>query len=249
VEKTTYEGNTYIVMLINRSDSPLMGHQLLMFRVEDDEIYLLPHPIQTEGIGYIMVFVDGFADRNGNGYPDLAIDTGTGGSHPTLYLVLLELRPHGEVEDISPQSSDALPRYLVDLDGDGIFEIEARGCIPHPFNGYCLDRYFGFRRLFAWDGTAYRDISATNEAYWPAIAAFWRGTREREGCLLPDYPMYDMLVGYLAMGRLQEGWSRLHPLLRWDTCSQDSFARYSKDMIDLVAWVGTHLAGNNPRQQ
>lgn len=129
VERITYEGDTYVVMLINRSESLLFGQQLFMFRVVGDEISLIPDPIQTHPVGDIMGIGDGFSDRNGNSYPDLAIGTNSGGSHPTIVLVLLEIRPGGEVVDITPEITYAYPRSLVDLDGDGILEIEALGCM------------------------------------------------------------------------------------------------------------------------
>lgn len=50
-----------------------------------------------------------------------------------------------------------------------------------------------------------------------------------------------MLVGYLAMGRLAEGWLRLHPRLRWTECQEQALAKHQPDMIELVAWVGARL--------
>jgi hypothetical protein len=244
IARVTYEGSTYVVILAPYI-SPLMGHTLLIFQVTDDTPVLIPDAV--ESLCCNMRFDPAysasddsfdFADVNGNGYPDIAIYADSGGSGEYGGLVLLEITSDGEITNITPQRIDVSPRYLVDIDDDGIFEIFGNSSyrVPLPGSDTLMTRYYG------WDGTAYQDISATlDEMYWPMIGEFWESVAQSNGCLLPSAEMYQMLMDYLARGQLEEGWVRLQPQLRWDLCSVHVWTNDRDDMDDLMEWVEAHL--------
>jgi hypothetical protein len=129
----------------------------------------------------------------------------------------------------------------IDLENDGIMEIKANWIasdIPISMN-HCSS---ALTRYYAWDGSAYRDISASlDESHWPAIGQYFDTPQVDNGCLLPDVPMYWMLLGYEAMGRLEEEWQSLQPQLRWNECSPEILVDRGEDMGKFLIWVGTHL--------
>lgn len=249
IESVDYEGITYLAVIARNSYIELQS-RLLLFRMVNGEPELIPDPVTTSPVGYILSFEDwenylgGFMDRNGNGYPDLAIFTTTGGSHPTVVDVLLEIRPGGEVVDITPFTSDygRARAFLTDLEDDGVFEYGAWRCLPTPFNPTCPDMYYGPARYFAWDGNAYVEITGSLDvSYWPEINAFWESVATQDGCLLPSYDMYDMLLAHFVRDELADAWARLEPMLRWDECTAEQLERYGEDMDDLVKWVNERL--------
>jgi hypothetical protein len=185
-----------------------------------------------------------FADRNRNGYPDLIVTGGTGGNCYWQEFQLLEFRPGDVVVDLIPPDDDIYVRTMVDLNNDGVQELELRIYTYVPYQSTAcssirLVRYYG------WDGSAYVDISPTlNQSYWPAINQFWANLPDDAVCLQPTEPdLIPMLLGYEAMGRFEEGWTRLQSRLRWDACA--SFTPMTSFQLDnmaqLLFWVGERL--------
>lgn len=248
VESTTFDGDTYKVVIVTY-DRLYASHQLLMFRISNGNVEEIPISVITTPIGNFLGFddrhwgLDGFTDRNGNGYPDLAIHS-SGGQY---LMILLEIQPDGTVVDISPviSSDDKVTTYLVDLELDGVLEFLAAQHAINP-QGVCPVQPCGLIRYYGWNGTAYVDITSSLDiAYWPEIGAFWDRVSDQNGCLLPDYSMYAMLMAYEARDELPEGWVLLEPALRWDECSAEQIEQHGEDMDNLLEWLGARLGDSD----
>ncbi|MFN8374516.1 MAG: hypothetical protein U0694_16765 [Anaerolineae bacterium] len=250
VSRVTFE-NVLYVAVVNRDTLLTPVGWFLMFRMIDDQPELLDDELPNyprADFMYLNVFttsdgqiISGFADRNGNGYPDLAVDTASSGSNGWSITLLFELRPAGEVVYLTPATPDVPPNSFVDLNGDSILEMRgvwkyydvALGlpncCFP------LMIRYFG------WDGTVYQDISSTlPDLYYPAIAELQKGFRGGFGCMHPSVSLYQMLIDYYAIGRLPEGWAWLQPRLDLNSCSIHDTFNYEID--GLLKWVNVRLA-------
>jgi len=253
IERTEYEGSTYVALIVEPEFILAGSRRLLLFRLTDDGPVLLPDVLNT-GFYYYITFsgvrfghdgdLGGFADRNGNGYPDLAIDTDSNGSCGVQAMQVLEIRPDDRVMNLSPITmqhlGDSAPRDFVDLEGDGILEIVVATYSVAPTSYGC--HIPAMIQYYAWDGTAYQNISPTlDESYYPAIDQYWSSIDREDVCLLPDQPMYQMLIDYIALGRLEEGWLRLQRVLHWERCPGDLTDFQRDHMLSLVAWVGSHL--------
>lgn len=248
--ETTYGGDTYLALNIQAS---FLHNQLLIFWLAGDLPTLIFDSDVASG-NYLWLtlsgmYVDrdlgGFADRNGNGLPELVLENNPGGASCNREtLTVLEIQPGGQVADITPER--ALRVFLdgfVDLDGDGVLEIEASEWFfdKPQLSGVFCDR-IEIKRYYSWNGTAYVDISGTlGEAYYPDIQAYWDSVAGQDGCLLPNYDMYRMLVSNMAMGRLHEGWSRLAPLLRWEQCFPSVLTASGEDIGQFITWMGKYL--------
>jgi hypothetical protein len=261
VATITVDGVTYVAIVAERSIL-LRSYTLMLFRVVDGHVELVPIPIQDELDGYILaVETDpnttgdtfragtlGFADRNSNGFPDLAIGWHCGGNSRCHRVYLIELQG-STVIDLMPDTGDLRPRELVDLDADGIMEIEADSYFYGVrFPGLPTSAMPLVTRYYGWDSAsnAYHDISATvDESHWSAINAFWQEVAQDEGCI-PTFDAYAPLLNYLAMDRLTEGWALVEPHLHWEKCEPRMKEQYSTEMVDLVAWVESQLEAAQP---
>lgn len=104
VARVTFEGTEYIVVLAQ--DQMLeYANRILVFRLESGPPALIPLPALPQPMGIIFSFTPwsflarqeqigeyGFADRNNNGFPDIAIYSTTGGNHPIRATVVLEMQ-------------------------------------------------------------------------------------------------------------------------------------------------------------
>jgi hypothetical protein len=169
------------------------------------------------------------ADRNGNGLPDFAFTEYSGGNCcPPTHLFVFEIQTDGSVKNITPNGrGDA--QELIDIDGDGIFEIKGVSWIT-PFHelGNTQSRYINLIRWYGWDGNAYVDVSAQYpDLYEPEIVSL-RRTLESTGCSISDNTaaIQQIILDYYAIGRLQEDWQELRSTFNWDTCTDQGFSEY-----------------------
>jgi hypothetical protein len=129
IEELNFVGDTYVAMIVDDSDH-FMGHGLLLFRLVDGEPQLIPNPIRYDYSSDFLNFAEedyqevtaGFADRNGNGYPDLTVYASSGGNCGLIMPLILEIHPGGEVVDLTPFTSMQFRAELVDLNNDGVLE-------------------------------------------------------------------------------------------------------------------------------
>jgi hypothetical protein len=190
----------------------------------------------------------GFADRNGNGRLDLAVMNLPTGTCGFSTLTLLEMQDDGQLENIAPTNWRTYSKALSDTNDDGILEIKVVEFFDIPIPVNCGQ--FPVTHWYGWNGTAYVNISGElGESYYPDIQAYWDSLASKDGCLLPSYEMYQMLVSYIAMGRLQEGWARLGPLLQWEKCSPETLVEQSEEFGQFLEWIGTELQNELQVQQ
>jgi hypothetical protein len=250
----------YVAITVYKTAFQGLLQSLLVFRHRNGSAQLLPFPPSQMDGGYYWSeayvfnlsdydwdteegYVErplGFDDRNRNGLPDLAVRVSSGGNNGYGGMVLVEITEESRLIDIAPTPNDAIVREIRDINNDGLDELVAYGCIPHPFNDMCnYDRWFGIERYFGWDGERYVDISATLDAdvYYPALSQFWDTFDETSTCVLPSLEMYDMLVAAYIRGELDAQWERLQPSLRWGGCSVSSLQDYRIHLSSLVQWV------------
>jgi hypothetical protein len=236
-------GDAEIIVMIPRSHFSVLLDQVYVFGVTDEAVHILP--FSDDVIGYVHFASTHLSDHNLNGYPEVAVFYHPGGNCGIEELQLLEIRWPEAVLNLTPALDVyGINTYAVkDLDDDGISEYLAIDrSVYTPFvGGGCnpiqVPRYYG------WDGTAYVDILHTlDQSYWPTIQRYWGQLPHDAACVLPDYPMYQMLVSYRTWGRLAQGWSRLEGRLRWDACSAEVMKEYSDDMNALLRWIAQQFA-------
>ena len=256
VERRNYQGDDYIAIIVHSLHSVYFD-EFWMFRVHDDvpRIVLTSREIRSSGILNFSWVIDGhylggFEDRNANGQPDLAIYTNGGGSCDSSQIRIVEIASNGELSDLSPNIGASVTN-LVDVNNDGMPEIQA-GWSASDIPLAIKTCYIYLVRYYGWDGTAYQDISPTlDESLWPVVGQFFKNIQSRDGCLFPDYTdisIYELLLAYQGMGRLEEGWQSLQPQLRWDKCSPEILAKRGEDMGKFLAWVGKHLQEEQQNQ-
>ncbi|MCB9453752.1 MAG: hypothetical protein H6672_20165 [Anaerolineaceae bacterium] len=246
LRRTTVEGDTYVIGFVTlMANDALLGNiGLLAFREDETPELMLPYSPYSWNIPKIM---GAFADYNQNGYPDLMLENRYGGDCPRQETTLLEVRP-GEIVNITPANSVFLE--MVDLDGDAIPEIAASRqtwyqqqgvSLPDTAESNCPD--LTLVRWFRWNGDSYQDISPElGEAFYPRIVTFWElAAQDEDGCLLPDRAMYDLLLDYELIGKLEEGWARLYPQLNWDACPATVLSEQGEAMGAFLSWVGDRL--------
>ena len=113
IARVRLDSSEYVAMLAQ--DQMLEeANRLLLFRRDSDVIILLPIPPRSDPTGYVYSFTPwswlepadleayGFADRNGNGLPDIAIYTTTGGNHPLRATWMLEIQSDGSIAELMP---------------------------------------------------------------------------------------------------------------------------------------------------
>ncbi len=236
--RTINFGNAkYVAVIIYRAGYDSGFDRLLLFRIVDQTPILLNNPLDTlpESLLHYSFIDQGFADRNDNGLPDLAISVGWGGSCCSAKLTLFEIDHYNQFVDISPHASDVYPARFEDLNHDGFPEIEAIS--PSGQGWESVTRWFG------WNGQDYVDVSAQYpEFYLPRINAFSQKLTSDSQCHLKDtidVEMLDFLADYDVMGRLPEGWSELLRLIKMN-CSSSNLQTYSKLLATAQQWVNLH---------
>ncbi|HTP10229.1 MAG TPA: hypothetical protein VMP08_18375, partial [Anaerolineae bacterium] len=137
VARTEFNETSYVAVIVGKNPTGFTLPTLLLFRLDKGGPVLISELRHDEwatmffGSEYLNsellkgdVFKKqlqgGFADRNHNGLPDLAVRVSNGGDcYDCGSLVLLELTKDGGVRDITPVS-DFNPNGLADIDGDGM---------------------------------------------------------------------------------------------------------------------------------
>jgi hypothetical protein len=255
--RKTYAGHEYAAILVREPDYPFV--QFWIFRLTDDAPLLIANTSVSLGVTSTEIDANSykFADLNGNGLPDLSLFSWSGGNCPSMGFQLLEIQPDAEIVNVAasiPFSTwgiltshtdlyDSVINFEpVDLNQDRIMEIKVTGkffdYVGQP-NAGC--NFLPLVRYYSWNGIAYEDITSTlDETYYPGIDAYFKSI-EQPTCLAPDLAMDQMLVDYLALGRLKEGWARLEPQLHWELCSPETLVRQGTLMGELLVWIGTYL--------
>lgn len=238
--RITYEESTYVAIL--HIWGGLFPSPLLVFRLTGNDVTLIFHSRSTP----YYWDSEGFADRNANGYPELALGGYSGGNCGGFTISLLEIRPSDELVNVAPEvSGEVNLNEWVDVDNDGLLEIKGFDRVGIPLYGVSCPE-LQIIHLYRWNGTAYEDVTAEyGAAYYPNLETYWDSIEPSEGCLLPDYAMYEMLVGSIALGQLQEAWSRLWDSLQWGECSGAVLVEHASEMTDLLTWVGEYLQQEN----
>ena len=232
--RTVNFGNTkYVAVIIYRGGYDSGFDRLLLFRIVDQTPLELTNPLETlpESLLHYSFIDQGFADRNGNGLPDLAVSVGWGGTCCAPKLSLFEIKPNNQVVDIAPYARDVYPERFEDLNHDGLPEIESWS--PSGQGSESIKRWFG------WNGQRYVDVSAQYpQFYLPRINEFAHKLTSDSQCHLKNVVIEEMmnfLADYKALGRLSEGWNELQQLIRVN-CSPADLQKYEKLLTDIEDW-------------
>jgi hypothetical protein len=228
-----FQNVQYIALIIRREgDSPLLWHSyLVLFRSSDHGMALLDNDL---GYYLTMGFDEyGFTDRNKNGLPDLTVYAWNGGKCCPFELHIFEIKPTHQIEEISPWTTDVYPIRFIDLDNDGIPEIEGQEGTVGAYNPM-ITRWFG------WNGQAYVDISRQHpELYLSRINDFAQGIAsdcDRFPPVREEMEYY--LANFYAMGRLSDGWSELQRILKLH-CSADELQRVEGVLKEVEQWMNS----------
>lgn len=259
IDTLEYGGTTYIAVVTAYSYMP--NERFWLFQLEQGQPIL-----REDATGFVplMQYFDfalsesaiaGFADRNQNGLPDLAVYAWNthGSTCCPGTLVLLEFKENGEIINIAPQSQEVYVTGFEDLDGNEILEITGYDtiCLPH----YDC-RANSLVRWWQWNGTAYVDITASQEEFYrPAIDIALQNSANHNGCYVP-YEMergfakedpggiYTALLSYYALNRLMEGWAELYRAFWWN-CTYEQLLAIEPTVSEIAAWVNEVYESNN----
>jgi len=255
--ETTFQGVTYRLLIFFNSFSDITT-RTIMFKLMGTDWLVVDLSAIDGGYGFAVALDEragspaGFADRNGNGYPDIAIWRYFDANTIDGTRRLLEIRPGDEIVDLIPPEIDTIERWLVDLEGDGVFEIMVSQIVnihPATFEQMISPSYCCVAQIhyYGWTGARYEDISASlDERYWPEIEDYWRHARTVGACLQPTYEMAQMLLAYDARGALAEGWAmlqpRLTPRVEGETCDSLGSTARMYDPEAFFQWVEERIA-------
>jgi hypothetical protein len=263
VTRTTYNGSDYVAMVLPELFLPFGSADVWMFRLTNGSNPILLS--NTDGFvphfGYLSEdFNEGqfrFGDVNGNGRPDLVLKLTSAGSCPNNGIEILEVQDNGDVLNVansilnnSDFSADVANERMEDVihqvdlmiqNGETEVKVTYRVNVLPGLHDYTCDSFLPLVRYFRWEGTAYKDITATlSVSDYPDIDRYFTSITGKS-CLLPDAAMNQMLIDYAALGRLSEGWARLAPRLQWDKCSPAALEESGETMGALLTWTGKYL--------
>ncbi len=246
IATTWFANHRYVV---GSMPSPILGSTaVLLFRVDAQG-----HVTELKSgfglpTGYSYLWLDdseGFADRNQNQRPELPIYGYTGGNCCPRYMLLLELNPQGEFVNITPRHTDVTPTRFNDLDQDGVWEIEGVLPVSIPLDSSSSNRP-SLVRWFAWDGSRYVETSANYQDWYQQrdIDPLWEYLGYRQPCVpLPlllytgDISVYQVLLDYYAMGRLDEGWAEIQRRANWAECKPRLMPQYEREISLFEDWL------------
>jgi hypothetical protein len=252
VYETQFDDNIYRVGSIT-SPSPYPPRVFLFFRIDaagnaqqlsvtlDFPPGYVPWDLD---MFYSSVAVNaGFGDRNGNGRPDIPVWGNTGGNCCPRALLLLELNDQGEFVDITPIMTDVDPVGFEDLDEDGIWEIVGvMGSGPNF-------RETHLTRVYAWDGSAYIEASLQFEDwYLERIKGALVRVNRAQSCVYVPFlissgdsdgtNIYQALLDYYVIGRIEEGWQVIRNMIHWADCKQEYTDKASRiEIWRFEQWV------------
>ena len=161
--EASFEDDTYIAVQLPTTFLYANPNSVLLFRkVGEIETLLVDSRQLKDSRGIDLCCSAGFseepfADRNGNGYLDLAIYFGAGVSQTTVGIVLIELRPNQELVKLVNGISGQRVQF-VDIEEDDILEIEAIQRVPIPDSLWNPEDYwqdYWIPRWYQWDGESY----------------------------------------------------------------------------------------------
>ena len=181
--------------------------------------------IQFAGLGYTWDTAVGWRDINGDGLLELPVWAANGGyCWACTRLYILQLVPAGDdppqvreltgsIPFLNLLTTPNIPKWLNDLSGDGLPEIELLdGRFEFAFG---LDREDspGLYRVYAWNGSRYADASTSYPGYFDFQIERARAALETTyGQPLQGGPEIGRAVLYLlaydARGQRDEGWNR-----------------------------------------
>jgi hypothetical protein len=194
----------------------------------------------------------GFADRNGNGLPEIPIWGWNGGNCCPSVMSVAELHPEIGYVRITPyihkEPTEPNGIYLIgfyDLEQDGILEIQSMSPVTHDA---------GIIRWFAWDGWAYVEVTADHEDWYLEhiqliLNSLGYGSHSRSytGCVGVPWiqtssgDIHQALLDYYMIGRLDEGWAKIRRLTNWTACREYLRRNHEKyDLLDVISfenWV------------
>jgi hypothetical protein len=242
VSQTQFNGATYSVGSIP-SQVPYPPIDILGFRVDPDgNVQQLEVPYDFP-IGYVPWLLGEFADHNGNGRSDIPVSGFTGGNCCPGTLSLLELNDQGDFVDITPIMTDVDPVGFEDLDEDGIWEIVGvMGSSPNF-------REIRLTRVYAWDGAAYIEASLQFEDwYLERIKDALTRVNRAQSCVYVPYlissgdsdgtNIYQALLDYYVIGRIEEGWQVIRNMIHWADCKQERTDKASRiEIWRFEQWV------------
>ncbi len=262
VARTEFNETSYVAVIVGQNPTGFTNPTLLVFRLGDSGPTLISELRRTE---WATMFFDseylnsellkgdvfkerlqsGFADRNHNGLPDLAVRVSNGGTcYDCGSLLLLELTKDGGVRDITPVS-DFNPNGLVDINGDGKLEVAAThfyefgfGSLGRAGSPYAL-------RLYSWNQQTdrYEEASKQFTSFYDDQIARLRteitgtyGQPLDAPIILPK--LASILFHYEVTGRLQQGWSEVQSLGRLENWN---IAKTKSDYLELYHQVSDDL--------
>ncbi len=258
VARTEFNETSYVAVIVGQNPTGFTDPTLLVFRLGDRGPTLISELRRTE---WATMFFDseylnfellkgdvfkeqlhsGFADRNRNGLPELAVRVSNGGNcYDCGRLLLLELTEDGGVRDITP-ISDFNPNGLADIDGDGKLEVATTrffefgfGSLAHAGSPYAL-------RLYSWNQQTdkYEEASKQFTSFYDnQIASLGTEIVSTYGQPL-DAPIIlpklaSILFHYEVTGRLQQGWSEVQSLGRLENWN---ISKTKSDYLELYHQV------------
>jgi hypothetical protein len=148
MDRTTFENVEYVAVVIP-FDNAVAATYGFIFRFENGK----PEFLARTDVG---ITLERFDDRNGNGFPDVALKWSSCGSSCTYGMNVYEVRSNGEFVNLT-ENLNAMLDDFVDLDGDGILELAGTQQIFIP-EGVDQDNskfYDRIPRWFFWNGDEY----------------------------------------------------------------------------------------------
>ncbi len=232
-QSVSFVDSKYVILVVHRVGYYFGFVRVIFFQVINQEPILLQNPPSISSDGYMYVSLGTFADLNGNGLPDIPVYTSFGGNCCLPEVHILETKPNNQIVDISPQAKDVKPVRLIDLNDDGVTEIQAQSGSAGMGTVWII-------RWFGWDGQAYVDISRQHpELYLSNINLFAQYTSSRACENGLDWSVIEnYLANYYVMGRLSEGWSELQRLLKLH-CSTDDLQKAEGVLKDVEEWMNS----------
>lgn len=234
-QSVSFGNSKYVVLVVYGVGTHMSFSRILLFRVSDQEPVMLENPSTISSDLFVYIGLNPFADVNGNGLPDMPVYSSYGGSCCPPQLHILEIKPNREIVDITPETDEVYPARLIDLNDDGVLEIQTQNPSPGLSSWIYLVRWFG------WNGKDYVDISSQHpELYLSQINLLEQGLFSPERCNRGYFAVEveNYLVNFYAMGRLSDGWSELQRLLKLH-CSTDDLQKAEGVLKDVEEWMNS----------
>ncbi len=235
-QSISFGGSKYTVLVVTSVKYGVFLSQILLFRVTNQDAVLLDNPSILDLDSFVYVGLDerGFADMNGNSLPDITVYTSYGGNCCLPQLHILEIQSDFQITDIAPKATDIYPARLMDLNDDGVPEIQGQS----PASGTST---IWLIRWFGWSGHSYVDISSQHpELYLSQINLLEQELFSPERCNRGYFSLEleNYLVNFYAMGHLSDGWSKLQRLLKRH-CSTDDLQKAEDVLKDIEHWMNS----------